>query len=247
MIEKTYTWPFSLHENAMTREDKYDYLASVDIKKTFTVEELADEVTRERSEYRYETLVNVFRLMEQKIRDKVYAGNRVQTLLARYSPSVSGVFDRTGSVDPKRHTCDINIAPTADFRQGLRNVKLSYSGEICEKGGARITMVTNLVTDRANGPFAPMNLVLVEGDKIKCVNADGTGKGRIFLINCATKEQVAVTLIAENYPKRLTFIMPKGLPSGNYMLQIETYYTTGLWLLRKPRIITYAHPLVVNG
>lgn len=247
MTEKTYTWPFSLHENAMTKDDQTDYLASVQINKQLSLEDIADAVIRERSEYRYETLLDAFRLMEQKIRDEVYAGNRVQTLLARFSPSISGVFNAEGEVDPKQHKCDINIAPTAEFRQGLSRVKLHYTENMRRNGGAAITLVLNRITDRVDGPFAPGEIALVKGNKIKCLNADGTGKGRILLTNRATGEQWETNLIGDNYPRRLTFIIPHDLPSGEYKLQIETYYTTGTWLLRKPRVITYATPLLVNG
>ena len=111
MIEKTYTWPFSLHENAMTKDDETDFLASVRVLQTFSIEDIAKEVIRRGTEYSPETLVGVFRLMEEAIRRAVYAGNRVQTSLARYSPSISGVFDRTGSVEPQLHKSDIASRP----------------------------------------------------------------------------------------------------------------------------------------
>lgn len=243
MIEKTYTWPFSLHENAMTKDDETDFLASVRVLQTFSIEDIAKEVIRRGTEYSPETLVGVFRLMEEAIRRAVYAGNRVQTSLARYSPSISGVFDRTGSVEPQLHKSDIRITPTADFLAGLDHIKLVYNGNLHENGGAKIVDLIDLTTRQKTDTFTPSSLLCLRGHKIKCINADGSGIGRLVLTDCTTGKEHPVERIVENYPKRLTFQFPPGLPAGEYTLSIETYYTTGVRLLRKPRVITYLNPL----
>ena len=93
--------------------------------------------------------------------------------------------------------------------------------------------------------FTPSSLPCLRGHKIKCINADGSGIGRLVLTDCTTGEEHPVERIVENYPKRLTFQFPPGLPAGEYTLSIETYYTTNPSLLKKPRCIVYGRPLVL--
>ena len=245
MANKTYTWPFNLHENAMTKDDQTDYLASVRILRTLTVEDIADGIVADRTEYRRDTIINISRLVENKIREMVYEGYRVQTELARFSPSITGIFNRAGDVDPKLHKGDINITPTAEFREGLAHVKLVHTGRVRDKGGAEIINIIDLMTRQANAPFTRTSVPCLRGRKIKCLNADGTGVGRLVLTNCATKEEFPVDRILENYPTRLTFQFPPDLPAGDYWLRIETYYTTNPSLLKKIRYITYPKPLTL--
>ena len=82
---------------------------------------------------------------------------------------------------------------------------------------------------------------LLYGNKVKCVDATGEGKGRLVLTDAQGRE-TDVTQIGENNPSTLTFVVPENLAPGEYSLRIETYFTSGS-LLKKVRRIEYGETI----
>ena len=77
---------------------------------------------------------------------------------------------------------------------------------------------------------------------MKSVNKDGTGIGKVALVNVNGIEEIIPHLIY-NFPGYFTFRCPADLAEGQYELVVETYYTTGP-LLKNPHILTYPVTLV---
>lgn len=77
--KQEYVWPVELRENKIT-ERTDDYTASV---KTFSdtksLEYIAKEIVRERTEYREDTILSIMKLVEEKIRHILYSGYPVMT------------------------------------------------------------------------------------------------------------------------------------------------------------------------
>lgn len=79
-------------------------------------------------------------------------------------------------------------------------------------------------------------MIEITGNKIKCLNADGSGFGRFTLYN-ESESGEEITKLGYNDPSRITFMFPTGLLTGTYRLEIETYFTTSNTLLKTPRTL----------
>lgn len=79
-------------------------------------------------------------------------------------------------------------------------------------------------------------MIEITGNKIKCLNADGSGIGRFTLYN-ESESGEEITQLGYNDPSRITFMFPTGLLTGSYRLEIETYFAAGSKLLKTPRTL----------
>ena len=123
--KQEYVWPVELRENKIT-ERTDDYTASV---KTFSdtksLEYIAKEIVRERTEYRLDTILSIMKLVEEKIRHILYSGYPVMTENVRFSPTITGSFDSHGEgLDDKGMKCGVNVTVNQIVKDGLAGVKL---------------------------------------------------------------------------------------------------------------------------
>ena len=233
---QTYVWPVELRENKIT-ERTDDYTASV---KTFSdtksLEYIAKEIVRERTEYRLDTILSIMKLVEEKIRHILYSGYPVMTENVRFSPTITGSFDSHGEVlDDKGMKCGVNVTVNQIVKDGLAGVKL-YIDSVQELGGAKIDRVKDLTTGKTDGTVTPGGMVEVTGSKIKCLNEDGSGIGYFRLYNEGESAE-EVKVLGVNDPSKIIFIFPTGLLAGNYRLEIETYFSNTSTMLKNPRTL----------
>lgn len=243
----SYVWKFDLEEYAMTKDNGEDYTAKVSTIQSMSIDAIARAIAAERTEYREMTIVNIAHLLDEKIRHFVCQGNTVVTGTALYSPSIEGVFiGKSGEVDPDRNRCVINISPSQAMRDELKKVKPVFSGFVKDMGGARIALVTDTSTGLTDGTITPGDILIVTGKKIKCLNADGSGIGKVSFVNTETQAETTVASLAVNDPSKLMFVAPASLTDGAYLLRIETYFSTNATLLKKVRVLEYSTPLLVG-
>ena len=234
--KKIYTWPVQLRENLVT-EDTNDYVATV---KTFTVTKTLDDILNaivdEGTEYKKETLQGIYLRIERKIRETVCSGYPVTTDNARFAPTISGSFDSHGEVlEGSTAKCGINIQPTDKMTKELAKVKI-HVDSVLEQGGAKIDRVKDLYTGATDGTVRAGDMIEITGNKIKCLNADGSGFGRFTLYN-ESESGEEITQLGYNDPSRITFMFPTGLLTGSYRLEIETYFSSDNKLLKTPRTL----------
>lgn len=234
--KQEYVWPVELRENKIT-ERTDDYTASV---KTFSdtksLEYIAKEIVRERTEYREDTILSIMKLVEEKIRHVLYSGYPVMTENVRFSPTITGSFDSHGEVlDDKGMKCGVNVTVNQIVKDGLAGVKL-YIDSVQELGGAKIDRVKDLTTGKTDGTVTPGGMVEVTGSKIKCLNEDGSGIGHFRLYN-ESESAEEVKVLGVNDPSKIIFIFPTCLLAGNYRLEIETYFSNTSTMLKNPRTL----------
>ena len=249
MATKKYVWKFDLEEYLMTKDVLEDYKAILKPIQSLDITDVARAIVEERTEYRVDTLVNTANLIDEKIRQLVCQNNIVKTGTAMFTPAIEGLFlGKTGTVDPAKNKCTVNIIPTAAMRSELDKVTMEFSGTVKESGGARIGLVKDVTTGKTDGTITPGGMIDVTGSKIRCINADGTGIGSLTLLK-STDRSVAtsITLFGINDPSRLMFTLPANLEAGTYELTLETYFSTNSTQLKQPRTLVYSIPLVVGG
>ena len=249
MAIKKYVWKFDLEEYLMTKDVKEDFAGKVKPIQTFRLPDVAREVAKERTEYREDTLVSSYQLMEAKIRELACGNNIVITDTVQYAPGITGLFlGKKGVVDPAVNKAVINLNGTAAMRTELDQVVLEFSGNVREMGNAGFGLVKDVTTGKTDGTITPGGLLDVSGTKIRSVGADGTGLGTITLVNLADQSVAAtITVLGINEPKRLMFNIPADLAKGSYQLTLETWFSSHSTLLKQSRTLTYDIPLVVGG
>lgn len=249
MATKKYVWKFDLEEYLMTRDVKEDFAGKVKPTQTFYLPDVARKVAEERTEYREDTLVSSFTLMEEKIRQLACENNIVITGNVQFMPAVGGLFlGKKGIVDPVVNKAIINMIATAAMHAELDQVALEFSGNVREMGNAGFSLVKDVTTGKTDGTVTPGGLLDVSGTKIRSVGADGTGLGTLTLVNMDDQSVAAtITVLGINDPKRLMFNIPANLAKGSYQLTLETWFSTNNVQLKQSRTLTYAIPLVVGG
>ena len=103
-----------------------------------------------------------------------------------------------------------------------------------------------MTTGKTDGTVTPGGMVQLKGNKIKCINADGSGIGKLTLYNDSESGE-EVSVLGVNEPSKIIFVFPTGLLAGNYRLEIETYYTQGSVLLKEPRTLVCPVTLKIEG
>lgn len=249
MATKKYVWKFDLEEYLMTRDVKEDFAGKVKPIQTFYLADVARKVAEERTEYRVDTLVSSYQLMEEKIRQLACGNNIVITDNVQFTPAITGLFlGKKGIVDPAVNKAVINMIATAALRTETDQVTLEFSGNVREMGNASFGLVKDVTTGKTDGTITPGGLLDVSGTKIRSVGADGVGLGTLTLVNMADQSVAAtITVLGINDPKRLMFNIPADLAKGSYQLTLETWFSSPSTLLKQSRTITYAIPLVVGG
>lgn len=148
-IKTNYVWLYDLIENTMTKDVKEDFVASVRTQKSMTIDDIANQIAAERTEYRIDTIKNISTLVDEKIRQLVSSGYTVVTGTAQYAPSIGGLFiGDTGLFDPKVNKCAVNITPAQLMRAEVAKVEPKFSGTVRRMGGARISLVLDVATGK---------------------------------------------------------------------------------------------------
>ena len=239
-------WYYDLREKTTTKDVLEDYVAVPRRLVSVNPREIADRVVKRGSEYRTETVENIIRIYEEELMEAICQGNSYVSDMMRIQPSITGVFGAKGTLDPIKNQAQVNITPSPQFSARVSKVELEYSGRRLVQGGAEISEVYDVATGKTDGTVTPGNNVKILGKKIKCINEDGTGIGKVSIINESGSAE-EIPSLAINDPSTLMFIFPTGLLAGNYTLEIETYFTTGTNRLKEPRTIVCPIVLKVTG
>lgn len=232
-----YKWYYDLRENTITKDVLEDYVAVPRRVVSLSPKDISQKVVDKGSEYRVETIENIIRIYEEELMEAICQGNSYVSDMMRIQPSITGIFGAKGMLDPAKNQAQVNIAPSPLFSGRVSKVELEYSGRRLIQGGAEISEVYDVTTGKTDGTVTPGDNLKILGKKIKCLNSDGTGIGKVKIINEAGSAE-EIKSLAINDPSMLMFIFPTGLLAGNYTLEIETYFTaSATHLLKEPRTI----------
>ena len=238
-VKKIYEWLYYLIDNTVTTLIDNDKIAKVKTRKTKTIDDIAERIVAERTEYRKETIANIIRLANAAKLEFLSQGEMVNDGVVIYEPTITGNFYEDTAFDDNRHTCIVNTRVCNTVHTMLRQVKGAYTGLTVDNGGAVITGITDTVTGATTGEVTPGKTVTIVGKKIRVVPEDGeTVESCITYTNAATNQVVAqedVPVI--NDPSKIVLRLPL-LPVGQYTLTLKTVFSTANTNLKAPRYIT---------
>ncbi len=242
-------WEYDLQEYSMTKDVPNDYIASVRVRGSLSIDQVIRLICEERTDLRFETMKTSNDLIAEKTISLLQQGYAVKDELVNYLPGITGLFDESHLFDPTRNQCVVNSNVSKRLREAVGKVTAVYSGHTIDLGGAKIEFIYDVASKQRDGKITPGGLVEVTGNKIRCIDETGEGLGRIVFLDSQSLEEVATvseTTVGINEPSRLMFIVPSTLTDGEYMLRIETYFSRSDALLKNLRVIDYRLPLYVG-
>ena len=245
-VKKIYEWLFYLIDNTITPEQG-DKIAKMKSKKTKRIEDIADLIVKERTEYRKDTIVNILKLANEAKMTFFSMGEMVNDGMVIFEPTITGNFyENTDFVDG-RNECVINTRVTNDVHNLTAQVKGTYNGLTVENGGAAIDGIVDSATGLTTGKITPGKTVTITGKKIRIVPEEGESiPDCITFTNVATQQVIVQSdALTSNDPSKLVLQLPM-LPVGAYTLTIKTKHSTTSTTLKEPRYITFKTKLIVE-
>ncbi|MDR3308742.1 MAG: DUF4469 domain-containing protein [Tannerella sp.] len=234
--------------------------------------ELYDNPLTERTDDRYGRVVNIASITEDKLIERaiengfngnaasmkaccealkheaikgVVRGELVTYGMAHFAINVEGVFiGDAPQWDPKINKLVARVTAVKELRETLKSAPVRVLGMAPDT--SVIASITDITTGSVNDVITPGGIANLKGSRIK-VAGDASGVG-LWIIEKDTQKttQVMPNAMGTNDPSKISFVIPPGIITGNYILSIVTQFSGGGKLLNTPRTITLPYILVVD-
>lgn len=183
-----------------------------------------------------------YNIVKKAILDEVADGASVSFGLGRYNLKAIGSFDNEfDQWDPTRNKLTIDITPSNEVRERLKNLKINING-YAPVGGCINSIYSTYDSKLVENKIIPYNGLVIKGKKLKiCGSSDNLG---VKFININSGEVTVVTSLLTNKPSELQIVVPL-LASGQYKLIVATQYN-GSRNFNSPIEIEYDKILLVN-
>ena len=128
--KKKYVWEVYLRPNTLTKDNDRDCIADVHAHApTQRNEDIAALITRERSEFRPETILSILNMRDNAVLGFIQDGLSFMDGAVQISPRVSGVWETENApYDEKIHKRTVDMVPTAELRNALDEISVKVLG-----------------------------------------------------------------------------------------------------------------------
>ena len=239
MAKKKSVWEVYLRPNTLTKDNDRDCIADVHAHAaTQRNEDIAEIITKERSEFRKETIMSILNMRDKAVKELIEQGVSFMDGLVQISPRVSGVWETENSpYDEKVHKRTVDLIPTADLRTTLEAIGVKVLGT--KEESARITAITDTATGLKDGTLTIGDDIIIEGDKLKIDETD-SAQG-VFFKTADDTEYKTERRLSVNKPSQLIARVPKEVPEGKVTVIVRTKFTGGASPLKTTREIIYGY------
>ena len=240
MAKKKSVWEVYLRPNTLTKDNDRDCIADVHAHAaTQRNEDIAEMITKERSEFRKETIINILNMRDKAVKDLIQEGLSFMDGLVQISPRVSGVWEtENSSYDEKIHKRTVDLIPTADLRTTLDAIGVKVLG--AKEETARITEITDTATGLKDGTLTIGDDIIIEGEKIK-VDEKDAAQG-VFFKAANGAEYKTERRLSVNKPSQLIARVPKTVPEGKVTVVVRTKYSGTSTPLKELRELVFNYP-----
>lgn len=230
-----------LRLNQLT-EDKSDYVAVPQTNGSLTVKDIVNDLIREGMEIKPETAVDIITRFNRKAAERVLSGYNVNTGLVYMRPVIKGVF-RDKVWNPATHSVYVAMNQGMDLRRAVADTTVEILGE--QANPLEVFGITDKTTGATDGTLTPGRNAELKGSYLK-IAGDDPANGIVFR-NTSTNEEIKLPMadVVLNEPSRLLILVPDSLAAGEYELSVTTQFTSGRILLKNPRTIIYANPVII--
>ncbi|MDR1675872.1 MAG: DUF4469 domain-containing protein [Tannerella sp.] len=209
------------------------------------IDDLIAIAVERRTDLNAVTLKASYMILKEIALEGVRNAKQVEFGLTHNGLGVGGAFigDHAGW-DSEKNSLYLHAAPTLETRDALKDIEVAVLG--MASSGLYVNTLTDVSSGKVNERLTPGGGVNLTGIKIK-IAGEAPGVG-IFLteINSQAATQIPSESILINDPSKITFIVPAGLPTGDYRLSITTQFANNTTLLNEPRTYVFDYVLACN-
>ena len=243
--KKKHVWEVYLRPNTLTKDNDRDCIADVySHSPTQRNEDIAALITKERSEFRPETILNILNMRDKAVLDFIRDGLSVMDGVSQISPRVSGVWETENSqYDEKIHKRTVDMVSTVELRNALDDITVKVLG--AKETTAKITAVTDTATGLTDGTITIGDDILIEGEKLK-VDEKDTAQG-VFFLTSDGGEHKTERRLSVNKPSQIIARVPKNIPEGKVQIVVRTKYSGTARLLKDIREIAFNLPCTAKA
>ncbi len=204
--------------------------------------EVARVFVNGRTEYRYETILNILDITDDIKLEALASGKVVTDGLGMHYLTTRGVYTgENAQYDTSVNSLKVAFIPSKELKASLNAAEVSTNGT--KTVGPVINSLTDSTTGDINGELTSGGPAIIEGRNIKVAGEDETN-GFYLTPDEDNATPIKVTMIVENNPSKVIIILPTLESSKQYWLDIITQYSNGSSLLKAPR--SYRFPVILG-
>ena len=223
-----------LVDNALTVDDKEDKILMLDSAGSLTMEDIIEEMKREDTGLRTETLEHALKLFNRVTADLLLSGFAVNTGLFHAVPQFRGTIVN-GAWDPERNSIYVSFTQDKDLREAIAETSVDILGD--KASGMYISGVKDAATQATDGTMTPGRNFTISGRLLKVAGEDPK-VGITIRSEEAGETLLPADMLTVNNPSQLVILVPADLAPGEYTLTVTTQYTGSGTPLKTPRSVS---------
>jgi hypothetical protein len=166
--------------------------------------------------------------------EEIANGASVQFGLGFFSLDVRGIFTGDHAQwNPDVNSLHVKTASGVELRTAISDVHVKVLG--MASSGTVINSLIDKSSGEENTRLTPGGGVNLTGSKIRIAGESADNGIRLTEQNTGAEHLIPMETILVNDPKKVTFIVPVGLPVGDYKLSLTTQFSNTSTMLKEPR------------
>jgi len=229
-------------KNNLLTEDPKDFCATVSGMGSKTLNDIVDEIMKDGTENKKETIVSIVTRFQEKAMQLVLTGHNVNTGMVYMRPVIKGaIYDKIWN--PEVNSVYVAMNQGMQLREAITDTKVELLG--LSPDMMEFYSLTDMVTGVSDGTLTKGRNAELKGSYIK-VAGEHPDCG-IYLVNTTSGEatKLPAESIVLNEPSRLMLFIPDSLAAGEYELKVTTQYSSGSTTLKSPRSAIFFLPVVI--
>jgi hypothetical protein len=214
---------YMLTENHLSGAPNDTYRAMVQSNGSVEMESVIDRMIERGSTITRADILAVQEEYQAAIASLLLEGFNVITPGVNYRVGLKGVFtSQTDGFDPSRHSLEASVSPGSQLRRAIRERAQVQKQEATKPRPNPLTYL-DANTNESNTVLTPGGMGCLSGHRLK-FDPDDINQG-IFLTHLNNgNTPVRVEVVGKNSPSELMFMVPAGLPAGDYSLTVQAVF-----------------------
>lgn len=230
------------------------YRGTLPFRRTLNIEDIAVQTVENRTSYRRETLIEIYRIMTEEIYNAIEKGWNVDFGLARTDLVVSGRFDSAyDKFDRKRHALQMRFRPSPRLNQLANRIPARVETGLFGNGPtvSSVGILYDSSTRSKDDPL-PYNSwpagydmpVFVYGHHLKLAGDAPEVGITLHCVESGEKCFIPSRRVFINEAGVLGFQCPLPLTPGEWEIAVTTQHTPSYHLYKTPRIAVHSLTVV---
>ena len=209
---------YGLRENLLTA-DPDDCMAQVVDARTYTQEDIAQEMIKRGSSLTAADIAAYQKLEVEVYKDIIANGGNLNTPLISTSFSITGVFaNQTDSFDKNRHVIRLNVNAGAELREAA--AKTTVQKVETTSTDPYITSVSDKISGESS-VVKTGSVMQITGSRLRFDAADP--EQGVFAVTAGGEFRCST--VVENKPARLLVLLSTDVPAGDFTVEVRTKIT----------------------